>query len=181
VAQDGRTSDRQSLDVPIAYAIADSVMHIHRERVGRGPTKAQAFFRRNVVVVVMEDSLTRGEKSLVASGRAPAARAIRAHFAQMMRDDLVAAVERHTGAAVISFLTDSSSDPDVSALVFLLDRPVPGDSPSGTGGMESVTRVPGLGVDGDGNGRLPGVSLPVDGDGNGRVRGVPPPVDGDGV
>src|SRR5271170_1502525 len=101
----------------MAYAIADAVMHIHRERVGRGPTKAQAFFRRNVVVVVMEDTMTRGEKNLVASGQAEGARATRAAFSEMIRADLVAAVEELTGAAVVAFLGDSSTDPDVAVQV----------------------------------------------------------------
>ena len=112
----------------MAYAIADAVMHIHRERVGRGPTKAQAFFRRNVVVVVMEDTMTRGEKNLVANGQAEGARATRASFSEMMRGDLVAAVEELTGAAVVAFLSDSSAEPDVAVQVYVLDRQVPGDS-----------------------------------------------------
>ena len=114
--------------VRMAYAIADAVMHIHRERVGRGPTKAQAFFRRNVVVVVMEDTMTRGEKNLVANGQVEDARTARASFSEMMRGDLVAAVEELTGAAVVAFLSDSSAEPDVAVQVYVLDRQVPGDA-----------------------------------------------------
>ena len=115
----------------MAYAIADAVMRIHRERLGRGPTNARAFFRRNVVVVVMEDTMTRGEKSLAASGQAEGARAARAAFSEMMRPDLVAAVQELTGASVVAFLRDSSCEPDVAVHVFVLDRQVPGDAQSG--------------------------------------------------
>ena len=127
-------------------------MHIHRERVGRGPTKAQAFFRRNVVVVVMEDALTRGEKNLVAAGRAAAARAIRAHYAQMMRGDLVAAVQELTGGLVVAFLHDSSAEPDVSVQLFVLDRPVSAELAG------EASEVASLGADGDGRRDGAGVS-----------------------
>jgi uncharacterized protein YbcI len=127
VAEHGTSTERTATDVRMAYAIADAVMHIHRERVGRGPTKAQAFFRRNVVVVVMEDAFTRGEKSLVSARRGAEAREVRAQFVAMMRAELVEAVERLTGAEVVAFLSDSSAEPDVSIEVFVLDRPVPGD------------------------------------------------------
>lgn len=165
MAQQSSSTERQG-GVRLAYAIADAVMHIHRERVGRGPTRAQAFFRRNVVVVVMEDTLTRGEKNLVTVGRGAAARAIRAHFAQMMKADLVAAVQELTGAVVVAFLSDSSPDPDVSVEVFVLDRPVPGD---GAGEAADAARY-----DGDGRGRPEaGADGLADGLADGRADGGP--------
>jgi uncharacterized protein YbcI len=106
-------------------AIARAIVRIHREYVGRGPTKAQAFFRGNVVVVIMHDVMTRAEQSLVADGQNEAVITMRHGFEKAMRTELFDAVERLTGAKVEAFLNDNHVDPDVAVEVFLLDRPVP--------------------------------------------------------
>lgn len=62
-------SDGQLTGGRLNAALADAVVQIHDQYVGRGPSKGQAFFRSNMVVVVMEDALTKAERSLVKSGR----------------------------------------------------------------------------------------------------------------
>ena len=106
-------------------AIARAVVRIHRDYVGRGPTKAQAFFRGNVVVVIMQDVMTRAEQSLVADRQGDAVLEMRHRFQTAMRDELCAAVERLTACRVDAFMNDNHIDPDVAAEVFVLDRPVP--------------------------------------------------------
>jgi uncharacterized protein YbcI len=106
-------------------AIARAVVRIHRDYVGRGPTKAQAFFRGNVVVVVMHDVMTRAELTLVADGQDDAVRKMRRGFQNAMRAELSGAVEQLTGSKVEAFLNDNHIDPDIAVEVFVLDRPVP--------------------------------------------------------
>jgi uncharacterized protein YbcI len=112
-------------------AIARAVVRVHRARAGRGPTKAQAFYRHDVVVVVLEDALTPVERTLAAHGREDVAIAARRALQNAMRADLVAAVERLTGSRVRAVLSDAQDDPDVAAHVFLLDRPVDPGRPVG--------------------------------------------------
>jgi uncharacterized protein YbcI len=106
-------------------AIARAVVRVHREQVGRGPTKAQAFFHHNIVVVVMRDVMTQAERSLAETGRRGAVREVRRQLQTTMRPELIAAVEELTGATVDALLSDDQLDPDVSAQVFVMDRPVP--------------------------------------------------------
>jgi uncharacterized protein YbcI len=109
-------------------AIARAVVRCHNQYVGRGPTKAQAFFRHNFVVVVMENALTKGERSLVADGREEAVLEMRTQYQHAMRADVVAAIEALTGCKVVAFMSANNVDPDMAAELFVLDRPVPGES-----------------------------------------------------
>jgi len=49
-------------------------------------------------------------------------------FQEAMRADLVARIEELTGCKVEAFMSSSHLDPDYAAEVFVLDRPVPGES-----------------------------------------------------
>ena len=49
-------------------AISHAVVGLLREYTGRGPTKSRTTIRDNVVLVMLEQSLTKGEQSLVNKG-----------------------------------------------------------------------------------------------------------------
>lgn len=98
---------------------------MHSRFVGRGPTKAQAFFRHEFVVVVMQGAMTRSERNLAAGGSAEVVRELRRELQETMRSALVSHVEEATGRKVVAFLNDNHVDPDVSVEVFVLDQPVP--------------------------------------------------------
>jgi uncharacterized protein YbcI len=114
---------------PLNQAIANAVVRGHSRYVGRGPTKAQAFFRENVVVVLLQDTLTKGERSLIAGGKQESVLHTRRQYQEMMRADLVDAVQELTGCRVEALLSGNHIDPDLSAEVFVLDRPVPFEQP----------------------------------------------------
>jgi uncharacterized protein YbcI len=103
-------------------AIADAAVRLHRRELGRGPTRAQVFFRDNVVVLVMRDAFTRAERALAEHGCENEALAVRQQYTQVLKADLVRAVEALTGATVQAFLCDGHMDPDVIVQVYLLDR-----------------------------------------------------------
>lgn len=105
-------------------AIVNAVVRVHSDRLGRGPTGAHAFYRDNVVVVLMQDALTQAERSLAAVGDEEAVRRVRGAYRDVIRDDLVGAVESLTGRQVLALLSDQSVSPDVSTEVFVLDAPV---------------------------------------------------------
>jgi uncharacterized protein YbcI len=107
--------------------IANAVVRCHKRFLGRGPTKAQAFFRHNFVVVVLEMALTEAEQRLADNGDKDPVLEMRQRYQQTMRDELVAAVEELTARRVEAFLTANHIAPDLASHVFVLDRSVPGE------------------------------------------------------
>jgi uncharacterized protein YbcI len=108
-------------------AVARAVVQYHRSHTGRGPTKAQAFYRNNVIVVLLEGMLTKAERALIASGRPDAVRLMRNAFQDTMRSDLVATVEELTGTPVVAFMSSNQLEPDMAVAVFVLAEPVRGE------------------------------------------------------
>lgn len=117
----------QSTGGRLNQAIANAVVRRHKRFLGRGPTKAQAFFRHNVVVVVMQDTLTEAERNLAASGDHAAVLEMRQRYQQTMRVDLEDAIEELTGRKVEAFLSGNHIGPDLAFELFVLDRPVEGE------------------------------------------------------
>ena len=107
--------------------IADAVVRAQKELLGRGPTKAQAFFRHNFVVVVMEDPLTTGERRLAEGGGLDAVLGMRHRYQQLMRTELVRSIEELTASKVEAFMSGNHIDPDLAFELFVLDRAVPGE------------------------------------------------------
>lgn len=105
-------------------AIARAVVQAYHEYVGRGPTKARAFFREEIVVVLMEHVMTTAERSLAGDGRGEAIVRARRDLHAGMRPRLVAAVEGVTGRRVLAALSDHSIEPDVMVDVFVLEGPL---------------------------------------------------------
>ena len=101
--------------------LANAVVGLTRKYLGRGPTKARAYVRDNLVVVVLGDALTKAERSLVADGKAERVRQLRQDFQHTMKPDLVEAVERIVGRKVIAFMSDNHIDPDLACEVFVLE------------------------------------------------------------
>lgn len=124
-------------DGELNASIARAAVRVHRSHVGRGPTRARAFFRDNIVVLVLEDVLTRSERSLVASGRHDTVIQVREALVDTMRADLIAAVETLTDRRVTALMGATHLEPDIAAQIFVLDRPV-GRGSAGAGRIEHV-------------------------------------------
>jgi uncharacterized protein YbcI len=104
-------------------ALANAIVQIHNEYLGRGPSRGRAFFRDTVIVVLMEEALTKAERSLVKSGREDHVLARRQEFQRTMEGDVIQAVEALTGCKVLAFMSDNHIDPDIAVELFVLDRP----------------------------------------------------------
>jgi uncharacterized protein YbcI len=104
--------------------IARAVVRTYREFRGRGPTKARALYRDNIVVVVLQDVMTASERSMAAHGWAREGLASRRQLHSLMCPALTAAVEELTGSRVLAVMGDSHQYPDMSVEVFVLDEPV---------------------------------------------------------
>jgi len=90
----------------------------------RRPTKTQAFYRNEVVVVILQDAMTTPERTLAAAGKREAVLATRRALEEVIRPDLVSTVEQLTGRKVIASMSAHNLEPDIAAEVFVLDRPV---------------------------------------------------------
>ena len=101
-------------------AISAAVVGLLREYTGRGPTKARTSIRDDLVVVLVEDTLTKGEQSLVRSGREATVLGIRHEFQEAMRADCINTIEGLTGRSVLAMMSADHVDPDLGAELFLL-------------------------------------------------------------
>jgi uncharacterized protein YbcI len=103
-----------------ASAISNGAVQLLREYTGRGPTKARTILDDEVVTVLLGDLLTKGERRLVEAGAAERVLELRWAFQSVMRDELVALVERETGRKVVAFMSANHVDPDLAVETFVL-------------------------------------------------------------
>jgi uncharacterized protein YbcI len=71
--------------------------------------------------VLLEDTLTKGERRLVAKGRDIRVLDYRAEFQAAMREDAIANIEELTGRKVTAFMSANHIDPDLAAELFVLE------------------------------------------------------------
>lgn len=101
--------------------IATSVVQVLHAYTGRGPTKAKATITEDLVTVVLADTLTSGERTLVRSGRENRVIRLRHDYQLVMRDDLIGIVETELDRKVIAFMSQNHIDPDLAVEIFVLE------------------------------------------------------------
>ncbi|HEV2775205.1 MAG TPA: Na-translocating system protein MpsC family protein [Solirubrobacteraceae bacterium] len=124
-----------------AAAISNHVVRTMSEYTGRGPTKGRTHINDDVVTVVLRDTLTKGERSLVGDDLDELVLSMRKAFQGTMRHDLISGIEAILGRKVIAFMSDNHIDPDVAVEIFLL---APGGSATATrgDGARGVAKTP---------------------------------------
>jgi uncharacterized protein YbcI len=105
----------------LANAISTAVVRLFAEYLGRGPTKAHTVVSRDLISVVLEDTLTKAERSLIAGGQEEVVLDMRRALQSAMRAALVDAVESLSERRVIAFLSDQQADPDFAVESFVLE------------------------------------------------------------
>jgi uncharacterized protein YbcI len=104
-----------------AAAISNLVVSLMSEYTGRGPTKSRTYLDDNLISVVLADTLTKGERSLVRDGYGDRVLAMRRAYQRTMATELVGGIERLTGRKVHAFLSDNHIDPDIAVETFVLE------------------------------------------------------------
>lgn len=104
----------------LSAAISNAFVRLLAEYTGRGPTKARTYINDDLIVVVLQDTLTKGERSLVADGRTDLVLSTRKAYQQTMGKELIGTVEQLTGRTVRAFLSDNHADPDIAVECFVL-------------------------------------------------------------
>ena len=120
------TQTETSLSGSKAAAISNHVVRTMSEYTGRGPTKARTYINEDLVTVLLRDTLTKGERSLVTDDLDELVLTMRKAFQGTMRHELVNGVEEILDRQVIAFMSDNHIDPDVAVEIFVL-------APGGTG------------------------------------------------
>jgi uncharacterized protein YbcI len=93
---------------------------------------ARTTINDTTVVVILQETMTKAERSLVEAGKHAEVLQLRRSFQETMRDDLVAVVEQMTASRVNAFMSANHIAPDAAAEIFLLDSKVatPSETPS---------------------------------------------------
>jgi uncharacterized protein YbcI len=105
----------------LSAAISNAIVALMADYTGRGPSQSQTYVHQNLIVCVLHDGLTKGERSLVEDGREDAVLQMRHTYQGTMRTELIAVVERLTGRKVAAFMSDNHVDPDVAVETFVLE------------------------------------------------------------
>jgi uncharacterized protein YbcI len=104
----------------LSAAISNAIVKVLADCTGRGPTKARTTIDRDLVMVVLQDTLTKGEQFLVDSDRGEQVLEMRRSYQDAMEVDCRAAIERLTGRHVVAFMSTNNIGPDIAAEVFIL-------------------------------------------------------------
>jgi uncharacterized protein YbcI len=108
----------------VTSAISDAMASLLSRHTGRGATSSWTTFSRDLIVCVMGDALTKGEKSLVQHGRPEAVLRIRSTYQETMAEEAISLVEEISGRRVAAFMSNNHIDPDLAVEIFIL-HPAP--------------------------------------------------------
>ena len=104
-----------------AAAITRGIVGLIKGVVGRGPLRARTYIHSDMVVCVLEESMTQSELTLVAAGQREQVRQMRFHLQDAFAEPAIELVEATIGRRVLSFLSDHDVERDVAAEVFVLE------------------------------------------------------------
>jgi uncharacterized protein YbcI len=106
-------------------AISEALVRLMADTTGRGPTKARTTIDRDLIVVMLQNTLTAGERYLAGSDRAEQVLAVRRAYQEAMSADCITAIEDLAGRTVIAFMSANHIDPDLAAEIFVLKPQAP--------------------------------------------------------
>jgi uncharacterized protein YbcI len=110
-------------------AVSELVGCLVGEYLGDEP-RTRTYLNGDVITVVLEDTLTKGEERLVRDGMSELVLGMRSAFQETMREDLITRVEQLTGRRVRATANDMQSD--ISVEVLVLDGATHGEPVGGS-------------------------------------------------
>jgi uncharacterized protein YbcI len=123
------TTKHESAAAP-RLVIANAIAAAYKDTLGSGPTRARVHFAPPaMLVVVLENTMTREERTLAALGEDKRLRERRLVLTTALEDRLRAIVERALGRRTVAFLSGIDTRRDVAVEVFTL-APEPTDRPA---------------------------------------------------
>jgi uncharacterized protein YbcI len=101
--------------VSVLAQLSNEMVRLYKDQFGRGPTQARASWcSDDILIVVLEDTLTPAERNLVRMGEYARLRETRLYFQYASVREFCEPVERLTGRTVRSFV--SGTDTQVGGL-----------------------------------------------------------------
>jgi uncharacterized protein YbcI len=107
-------------DARVGSAISDAMVALIREAVGRGPKRARTFIHEDVILCLLEETMTPLERTLHDQDRDDTVQDIRDVLQAAMGPKAAEQVAALTGRTVTATLADHHRSPDAGVLVFLL-------------------------------------------------------------
>src|SRR5215208_6109274 len=105
--------------------ISREMVRVYKEQFGRGPTRARTQWAgSDVLITVLEDTLTPVERRLLTMGEHQRVRDMRMFFQYASRSHFVEPVARRTGRRVRSFLGATATETDGTSMETFILEPV---------------------------------------------------------
>jgi uncharacterized protein YbcI len=101
--------------------ITRSVVRLHKEYIGQGPTKARTYIGDDLVVCVLQGGFSRAERTLLEHGRTSAVIHQRQALDETVRQPLSDTIERLVERRVVGFTSAVQPDGELSTVIFLLE------------------------------------------------------------
>ena len=105
----------------LAAAISNTVVRAIADATGRGATKARTTIGHDAIFVVVQDTLTKGERTLVEAGDRGTVLRMREAWQRVMHESLNREIEDLTGRRIIGFMSTNHIEPDLGVEVFILE------------------------------------------------------------
>jgi uncharacterized protein YbcI len=106
--------------------VSNAMVHLYKTAFGRGPTHSRARFAgAEVLVVVLQDTMTVSERRLVAMDQHERLREYRLLLHQTVEDEMRGAVERILVRPTLALISGIDTHRDVAVETFLLAPPPP--------------------------------------------------------
>jgi uncharacterized protein YbcI len=105
---------------PLLAALTTAIVRLQAAHFGKGPTRAKSFWAGDALVCQMEESLTPGERALIARGKVAEVLALRRGFHDAMEPEFIAEAERLSGRSVRAFFGQIHLATEIDIKVFVL-------------------------------------------------------------
>ena len=141
LADNDTTRAPSEREMSVLSAISNEMVRLYKGQFGRGPTQARTHWSGDVILTILEDTLTPAERNLVELGEHQRLRDTRIFFQYASVAEFCEPVERLTGRKVRAFISGIDTKTAGLATEMFVLHPAGYDGPS---------RVD---IDGDGDGR----------------------------
>ena len=102
--------------------ISRSIVQLHADLFGRGPTKAKTYMHADYALCVLEEVFNPGEHTLIDHGNPEQVSDTRAAFQDAVSEQFIALVERVTGRKVRAFISQVHTGANVASELFLFEN-----------------------------------------------------------
>lgn len=101
--------------------ISTGIVGLYKEHYGRGPTRCRTYLEPDLVIVILGEGYTPGERTMFEAGKWYEVREARQLWQDSMEGRFIAEIEGLTGRKVKAFMSSNRQDPDLSVELFVLE------------------------------------------------------------